>query len=117
MWENGPSLPIPLFGHCVTALDKDSDSSFFVHGGRTSHWSENQKVWFFHWHNQSWIPLSDLSDAASFHACAPFTMSNGTRVIVTAGGEFAGNSRKVETCFFQVLIQYVKYLLILMIFC
>ena len=94
-WINGPPLPIPLFGHCLTPLDKNSDSTFFIHGGRTSHWAESGKVWFFHWNNQSWAPLSDLSYAASYHACAPLTMPDGTRIIVTAGGESEGNPLKV----------------------
>lgn len=95
-WITGPPLPIPLFSHCLSSIDNENDTTFMIHGGRSTNWSGSKKVWLFDWANQEWTSLPDLGVPISDHACAPITLADGSKVIVTAGGESQGNPLKVD---------------------
>ena len=90
-WSYGPTMPISLFAHCITPVEIGGNETFMLHGGRTDFWAISGKVWLFDWDSQTWSPLPDLITPVAGHACAPFTKGDGTKMIITAGG----NSRVI----------------------
>ena len=78
----GPKLPIPLFGHCIVKITKDS---FMVIGGSTYSTGSlnNDKTWIFNLAYGNWTRGPNLNVPRRSHACG---VLHGA-IIVTGGFE------------------------------